>query len=111
VSVQFITPVSSNLTAKLKSQISDLASYIKTNGDSKVVLFGFSDATGSKSQAVSSSKRRASAIARYLRIQLERIGVTSVNVKVVALGSSHPIASNSSSSGRALNRRVVVRIS
>ncbi len=111
VTVRLDMPGSSGLTPKLKTQITRLAKLIKQNGDSRVVLFGFSGAMSSQKKAIVSSKQRTEVIAHYLEIELARFGVTKVRVSVIGVGSSHPIASIASISGRALNRRVVVRIS
>ncbi len=53
------------------------------------------------------SQARAWAVANYLR---DRLGLTNSNISARGMGESDPVASNESTSGRALNRRVQLRI-
>jgi uncharacterized repeat protein (TIGR01451 family) len=53
------------------------------------------------------SEARASSVARYLA---EQLGVEPQNIRAVGKGSSVPVASNASRDGRALNRRVEVKV-
>ena len=101
---------SAALTSNVKSQISRLAKVILGANDSKVTLVGFSDAMSSQSKAIAVSKERAASVAKYLKRQLARLSAKKVKISVVGEGSAHPIASNTSSSGRALNRRVVISV-
>jgi outer membrane protein OmpA-like peptidoglycan-associated protein len=52
------------------------------------------------------SKRRADSVARYL---ISR-GVSSARIQTQGMGESHPIADNATAEGRALNRRVEIKI-
>ena len=69
---------------------------------------GFADATGSVERNRALSQRRADAVIRYLvenhSIPLRRI------VTPYGFGESHPVAENTSRSGRAQNRRVEVKL-
>ena len=110
VSVRPFPSNSSAISSGLKSQITNLAKMIDNSNDSKVSLVGFSDVMASQAKALAVSKARAVTVAKYLKRQLAKLKDTKVRISVAGDGSSHPIASNASSSGRALNRRVVARI-
>jgi outer membrane protein OmpA-like peptidoglycan-associated protein len=52
------------------------------------------------------SKRRADAVARYL---ISR-GVSSARIQTQGMGMNYPVADNNTTEGRALNRRVEIKI-
>ncbi len=102
---------SAALTSTMKLQIRRLAKVILAADADEIRLVGFADATSSPSKALAVSWERADSVAQYLRSQLAKLGVETVKISIVGEGSSDPIASNKSPSGRALNRRVVVSLS
>lgn len=67
---------------------------------------GYTDSTGSFEYNQKLSERRAAAVARYLI----SVGVDRLRLNVRGYGERNPIASNGSAQGRAMNRRVEVRI-
>jgi outer membrane protein OmpA-like peptidoglycan-associated protein len=73
-----------------------------------IEVTGFADATGTVARNRALSQRRADAVIRYLvenhRIPLRRI------ITPYGFGESNPIADNTSSDGRAKNRRVEVKV-
>jgi outer membrane protein OmpA-like peptidoglycan-associated protein len=68
---------------------------------------GHTDDTGSAQYNQALSERRAVSVAQYLNSR----SVDARRLLVVGFGESRPIASNDSESGRAMNRRVEIRIS
>ena len=70
------------------------------------MVSGHTDSTGSADYNLNLSRERASSVASYLQGQ----GVKSSRFEVLGLGSSNPIASNSTADGRAQNRRVEIKI-
>ncbi|WP_432697621.1 OmpA family protein [Marinobacterium sp. YM272] len=72
----------------------------------QVAVEGYTDSTGSAEYNQQLSERRAVSVAQYLM----SIGVDRLRVNAVGYGERNPIADNSSASGRAINRRVEVRI-
>jgi outer membrane protein OmpA-like peptidoglycan-associated protein len=64
-----------------------LAATIKTRGYTKVLLFGFSAATGVTSLDHSLSAARASNVANYLRSELRSIKVDNVDITTSGQGS------------------------
>ncbi|KAF1052098.1 MAG: Outer membrane porin F [Stenotrophomonas maltophilia] len=97
--------------ADLKSaglgNVQQLANYLQQNPDRKVLIEGYTDATGSADYNQGLSERRAESVRRALLHQ----GVSPERISTRGYGKDYPVASNSSSSGRAENRRVEVTIS
>lgn len=79
-----------------------LTQYPKTMID----VLGYTDSTGSEAYNQTLSEQRAQAVASYLIAQ----GVQPVRMMTHGYGESNPIASNDTESGRALNRRVEIKI-
>lgn len=67
-----------------------------------VVIIGHSDALGDEAFNIDISRRRAQAVADYLK----RGGVSATRLRVEGRGSSEPVADNATRSGRAQNRRI-----
>ncbi len=73
-----------------------------------VEIAGYTSSTGGARYNQRLSEERAAAVAQYLR---ENAGVSPYRIVVPAgYGETHPVASNSDSKGRALNRRVEVKV-
>jgi outer membrane protein OmpA-like peptidoglycan-associated protein len=86
-----------------QDQLGRVAAYLK-NSPRPVVIEGYTDSRGSSSKNQALSERRAQAVTDYLTSQ----GVPRDRIRSVGKGASSPIASNSSASGRAQNRRVEI---
>ena len=71
------------------------------------VVAGFTDDIGSEDYNYQLGQRRAQGVAGYL---IGKDGVDPMQVRVVSYGASHPVASNSTSSGRRSNRRVEILV-
>jgi outer membrane protein OmpA-like peptidoglycan-associated protein len=74
--------------------------------NSLVDVYGHTDSTGSATYNMDLSKRRADAVARYL---ISR-GVSSARIQTQGMGMNYPVADNNTTEGRALNRRVEIKI-
>jgi len=90
-----------------QNAIGKLASYLKEHADRRVLIEGFTDSTGSDATNLTLSQRRSQAVADALRAQ----GVDPTRVATRGYGEQYPVASNASTSDRAMNRRVEVYIS
>jgi hypothetical protein len=75
------------LTPALEKQVRSLAATIKTRRYTKVLLFGFSAATGTASLDHSLSAARANHVANYLRSQLRSLKVDNVDITTSGQGS------------------------
>jgi outer membrane protein OmpA-like peptidoglycan-associated protein len=76
-----------DLTPALEKQIRSLAATIKTRRYTKVLLFGFSAATGVTSLDHSLSTARADSVANYLRSELHSMKVDDVDITTSGQGS------------------------
>lgn len=86
------------------SVLDRLAAYMQSNPQTRLVIEGYTDSTGSLSTNEELSQRRADAVASAL---IER-GVSAQNLRAVGKGESLPVASNATAAGRQQNRRVEV---
>ena len=87
--------------------INTLAEYLLQNPDRKVIVEGYTDSVGSAAFNQTLSERRAESV----RNALVRKGVDPTRIVAQGYGKEYPVASNSTDSGRAQNRRVEVTIS
>jgi len=83
-----------------------LVQFLTEHPDRLVQIDGFTDSIGADSFNQDLSQRRADAV----RADLLSRGISSARVTTQGYGKSYPVASNSESSGRQLNRRVEVVI-
>jgi OOP family OmpA-OmpF porin len=83
-----------------------LASFLKENPKRKVVVEGHTDSVGSSHRNQRLSEMRAQSVANFLISN----GVESSRITDVGYGEEYPVDTNSTSSGRANNRRVEVVI-
>lgn len=74
--------------------------------DTKLQVYGHTDSTGDANYNNNLSNRRANSVNGYLASQ----GVDQSRIVSQGMGSSEPLASNDTVSGRAMNRRVELQI-
>jgi OOP family OmpA-OmpF porin len=86
--------------------LNNLAETIKKNPETRWRIEGHTDAIGSDSYNMDLSRRRAESVLNYLLSQ----GVDRSRLEVVPLGESQPVATNDTQEGRAMNRRVEIRL-
>lgn len=96
------TVVSPSFQASLDKVAQSMVQY----PNSLVDVYGHTDSTGSAAYNQDLSKRRADSVARYL---ISR-GVSSSRIQTQGMGKDYPVADNNSPEGRALNRRVEIKI-
>jgi outer membrane protein OmpA-like peptidoglycan-associated protein len=96
--------------ADLKPQfypaLNNVATTLREYNQTIVEVSGHTDSVGSDAANQTLSERRASSVANYLIGQ----GLMRERFEIVGMGERYPVASNDSDSGRALNRRVEIRI-
>jgi outer membrane protein OmpA-like peptidoglycan-associated protein len=71
------------------------------------VVAGYTDSVGHEDYNYELGQRRATSVAGYL---VGKEGVDPSQVRVVSYGASKPVADNSTSSGRRINRRVQILV-
>ena len=100
-----VTTVTWNLNAKAATALDRAAQRLKDLGATKVRVAGYTDSKGSKSYNKSLSQRRAEAVRAGLAARLPGL-----RYSVKGYGESHPVATNETGHGRALNRRVTITV-
>ncbi|MEO5629352.1 MAG: OmpA family protein [Thermomonas sp.] len=86
--------------------LNTIASTLNQYNQTIVEISGHTDSVGSDAANQTLSERRANSVASYLigrSVMRERF-------EIVGMGERYPIASNDNDSGRALNRRVEIRL-
>ncbi|EAQ63708.1 OmpA family protein [Marinomonas sp. MED121] len=89
------------------SELRELASFLKKNPASSVIIEGHTDNVGSKTSNQTLSFQRASAIAAVIT---DKFKIAPNRVQAKGFGETSPIASNETHSGREANRRVVAEV-
>ncbi len=90
-----ISPVSSGL-------LDTIVATINRCPGSNIEVSGHTDSSGDEKANIALSEQRAKAVVTYLT----DAGVQSSRLTAVGFGSSHPLASNDTEEGKALNRRI-----
>ncbi|QCK13752.1 OmpA family protein [Mangrovivirga cuniculi] len=96
----------STLKPQSKPELDRLVKFMNDNDDVKVQVSGHTDSVGSEQYNMGLSRRRAQAVVDYLTDN----GISKDRIVVEAYGESRPIEDNSTSEGRAKNRRVEFEI-
>lgn len=97
---------SADLTAESRPVLARIAEDLKKYQRLRVEVQGHTDSSGSDAYNLKLSERRARAVRDYLISQ----GVASSQVEARGYGETQPIASNATPEGRAMNRRVVMKV-
>ena len=97
------TTGSAVLTVTQKKEIAEIAKVINTQGFTRLVVNGFTDATGSPTLNAALSKARAASVVTYMKSLLPDVAV-----KAGANGAANPLANNKTNDGRAQNRRTEI---
>ncbi|HUC30280.1 MAG TPA: OmpA family protein [Candidatus Acidoferrum sp.] len=96
-----------NLTPKAKEALDQLASSISSTKGYIIALEGSTDSVGPADYNYDLSQRRANSVIQYLAT---KYNVPAHKIYVIGLGKDKPVGSNKTSTGRADNRRVDVRL-
>lgn len=97
---------SSTLSSVSKSALTQFATSVKNNPQTDVVIQGHTDNTGGDNINIPLSEKRAASVQSFLKTQ----GVSN-KITSMGLGSTKPVADNTTVDGKAQNRRVEVYIS
>jgi OOP family OmpA-OmpF porin len=90
------------LTAPSKPKLHDVAELLKAHPSYKLKVSGYTDSSGAEDANLALSKKRANAVKAYL---IED-GIDASRISADGYGEENPVADNSTSAGRAKNRRV-----
>jgi outer membrane protein OmpA-like peptidoglycan-associated protein len=96
-----------NLTPEAQQTLDQLAGQIASTKGYIIALEGGTDSVGPADYNYDLSQRRANSVIQYLAT---KYNVPAHKIYVIGLGKDKPVESNKTSSGRADNRRVDVRL-
>ena len=94
---------SADIKPEYIDQLDKLGRFLKANPSTFVVMDGYADSVGSQEANLWVSRYRVLRVADYL---VENFGVDPLRIAPMWYGELNPTADNSSTDGRALNRRV-----
>ena len=97
---------SSTLNQASKNSLTQFANTLKGTPDTDVQIFGHTDSSGNDKINIPLSNERAGSVQNFLMGQ----GVAAARMTAQGMGSSQPVADNSTVDGRQQNRRVEVFI-
>ena len=97
----------SELTAKDKSELDELAAFMKGKPKSYAVIAGYTDNAGTEDYNEGLARRRTEMVASYLK---ENHGIDDSRMVLEWYGSKNPIVPNDTPENKAKNRRVEVNV-
>ncbi|HYJ62277.1 MAG TPA: OmpA family protein [Parafilimonas sp.] len=83
--------------------IKDIASVLQSNSDVRVKIIGHTDNDGDATMNIALSKKRADAVKSFL---ISEFSINASRLETDGKGASEPVAPNTTSEGKAQNRRV-----
>lgn len=96
----------STLTPSSQTQLKNIAAILKAYPNVELKLGGYTDSTGSAEGNLKLSDSRA----KSAMASLVALGTKATRLQAEGYGKEHPITDNATAEGRALNRRIDVRI-
>jgi OOP family OmpA-OmpF porin len=97
---------SAKVTRSSRAQLDEAADRLQANPDYDVEIVGHTDSTGPRDYNVELSEKRANSVRDYLVTK----GVDADRITTRGAGPDDPIATNSTASGRAKNRRIEFKV-
>jgi len=96
----------SSLRIPAQVNLQNLAGILNKYEDTEILIEGHTDSTGTAEHNMGLSMRRAQSVANFLA-QLE---VSPARFRIMGYGEDQPVATNDTSEGRQMNRRVEIAI-
>lgn len=97
---------SSSLNTASQGALSQFATSLRNNPDTDIQIIGHTDSSGSDAINNPLSEKRAQAVYNYLL----QSGVVGNRMQSTGMGSTQPVADNTTSAGKSQNRRVEIFI-
>ena len=97
---------SADINSAFYPALSSVAIVLKKYNNTNIVVYGFTDNTGTPAHNQNLSERRAQSVGNFLISQ----GINPNRLFAQGFGQRNPVASNKTSSGKAKNRRVVITL-
>jgi OOP family OmpA-OmpF porin len=95
-----------DLEEKSKTELKKVINFLKINPNMTIQITGHTDNVGSDSYNLELSNKRAASVYQYL----VNNGINKNRIAYLGLGSTQPIADNTTETGRQLNRRIEFKI-
>lgn len=92
----------STLTATAKANLDKLVKVFNEYPDTNIIIYGYTDSTGSADYNLKLSGDRAASVRNYFANK----GLSASRFSITGLGIADPIATNETAEGRSQNRRV-----
>ncbi len=96
----------STLKPESQEQLSNMAEILKSYPNVELKIGGYTDNTGDASKNLALSDERAKSVLS----ELVKRGIAESRLKAEGYGQEHPVADNATEEGRAMNRRIDVRV-
>ncbi len=100
-------PGSAYLQTESYNELQKLRDLLDGNPTLRIEVSGHTESRGSRSANIKLSKERAEVVKDYL---VDELGVDAKRIKTAGYGPDQPVASNDTYDGRALNRRVEIKV-
>ena len=97
---------SSEIKPQAVSTVAEIGLTLKKFNQSLVDVLGHSDSTGTAASNQVLSQKRAESVAKQLRAK----GVSAARIATKGYAAAYPISDNVTEAGRALNRRVEIKV-
>jgi len=97
---------SAELTPEARATLDEQAALLEQESDVRVKIEGHTDSIGPEAYNQGLSERRAKAVEEYLASK----GISADRLEIMGYGPSSPIAPNDTKEGRAMNRRVELKV-
>ena len=97
---------SSNLTAESRAQVQNIADILASYPAVKIKIGGYTDNVGEPA----ANQKLSEARAQRVMTELITLGINALRLDAEGYGEQHPVADNTTSEGRARNRRIAVRV-
>ena len=94
------------ISPSFRAALDEVARSLEKYPNSLVDVMGHTDSSGSDAHNLDLSRRRAESVKGYLVMR----GVSGARVATIGYGEQYPRADNTTAEGKALNRRVEIRI-
>lgn len=94
------------LKSEAKRNIEELSQTLKKYEDTNILIEGHTDDTGTEEYNKTLSEKRAEAVTNYSK----SLGVAGARFSTIGYGEAQPIADNTTTEGKAQNRRVEIAI-